>query len=501
MNLVQYILTVSLCTGIFYTAYRLLFRKSMNFYHARLYLMLSVLLSLMIPLTDYRIDTNLSWPQKNKTTYEITASTENILTAMPETTPGLLGLIKQADLATIAWWLYIVIAVFFVLRMVVMVSVLAFEYRNALKVHLRDCILLYNHRFRNTFSFFRWIFIHQSQGSDDEIEHIIAHEKIHVNQVHSLDIVMVELLTAVMWFNPFIWKMKKALQLVHEYLADEGALNTGIDKSRYQALLINQAAEERLISLSSSFNNSLIKKRIIMMTKSKIKGRSLIRLMAVLPVAVLLFVSIAIFNGIVAEKAQASESLITNTAMNNNAVQVLPPDTIIKKTTIKKVHKDNPQDTIVVEKEEIIIGDDVDMERHALRHSGGQRHVIVVTDGDTNVVRHRSANGRQVRVHVTDADETVMHKSSGDSVKTVTIIRHTGGEDKVMHRNGKMEHSGRREPLYILDGEPYNKPMETINPVDIESISVIKGKDVEKYTKEDYDAVILITTKKGKATK
>ncbi len=53
--------------------------------------------------------------------------------------------------------------------------------------------------------------------------------------------------------------MRKSLQLVHEYQADEGALSTGIDKLKYQALLVNQVAEERLVSLSTGFNHSLIK--------------------------------------------------------------------------------------------------------------------------------------------------------------------------------------------------------------------------------------------------
>jgi len=108
---------------------------------------------------------------------------------------------------------------------------------------------------------------------------------------------LIELLSAVMWFNPLVWMMKNSVQLVHEYLADEGVLNTGTDKLRYQALLINQIAEERLICLSSSFNHSLIKKRMIMMTKSKFNRGSKLKIFALIPLATILFIGVACING------------------------------------------------------------------------------------------------------------------------------------------------------------------------------------------------------------
>jgi gliding motility-associated protein GldM len=85
--------------------------------------------------------------------------------------------------------------------------------------------------------------------------------------------------------------------MVHEYLADEGVLNTGTDKFRYQALLINQVAEESLICLSSGFNHSLIKKRIVMMTKSNPSQVSKLRILTLIPLAIVLFIAVACFNG------------------------------------------------------------------------------------------------------------------------------------------------------------------------------------------------------------
>jgi hypothetical protein len=111
-----------------------------------------------------------------------------------------------------------------------------------------------------------------------------------------------------MWFNPLIWMMRSSIQLVHEYLADEGALSTGIDRLRYQALLVNQAAEERLICLSSSFNHSLIKKRMIMMTKSKFNHGTKLRILTLVPITAFALLFTAGINGLYAKPTKEVSS-------------------------------------------------------------------------------------------------------------------------------------------------------------------------------------------------
>lgn len=119
--------------------------------------------------------------------------------------------------------------------------------------------ILVNSVTENPFSFFGWIFIPGDCLKDEESGNIIIHEGIHASQYHSADNILVELTAALMWFNPIVWMMKRSVHLLHEYLADEGTLGRGIDRLRYQSLLLNQVAEGSLISLSSSFNNSLKK--------------------------------------------------------------------------------------------------------------------------------------------------------------------------------------------------------------------------------------------------
>jgi len=192
---------------------------------------------------------------------------------------------------------YFIISFLLMARIALQIIILIFQYLKSNKEKLGNYIIIYNKQFKNTFSFFNWIFINTEFSSKDDMDQIISHEKIHASQYHSFDLILMELLAAVMWFNPLVWMMRNTIQLVHEYLADEGALSTGIDKLRYQALLINQVTEERLICLSSSFNHSLIKKRMIMMTKSKFNHRTKLKILALVPVAAFLFLGVACING------------------------------------------------------------------------------------------------------------------------------------------------------------------------------------------------------------
>jgi beta-lactamase regulating signal transducer with metallopeptidase domain len=180
------------------------------------------------------------------------------------------------------------------------------------KTKHRKGVILCNKSIVSPFSFFRWIFIPEYLSDREERESIIVHESIHVSQYHSFDNLLIELTAAVMWFNPLVWMMKKSLHLVHEYLADEGTLGTGIDRLSYQALLINQVTEERLVCLSSSFNNSLIKKRMIMMTKSKNNQPNKKRVLALLPLSVILLLTTAFLNGLFPEETKGSPAAIAN---------------------------------------------------------------------------------------------------------------------------------------------------------------------------------------------
>lgn len=123
-----------------------------------------------------------------------------------------------------------------------------------------------------SFSFFNWLFLDRSLIENDSgSNQIIAHEKIHSIQKHSIDILLLEFLLIWQWFNPFVYLLKKSVIENHEYLADRGTLNTMKGLSEYKLLLLQNILYQGNYALTNNFSYSLIKKRLKMMEKEKSK--------------------------------------------------------------------------------------------------------------------------------------------------------------------------------------------------------------------------------------
>jgi len=124
------------------------------------------------------------------------------------------------------------------------------------------------------FSFFNIIIYNKSQFSIDELAQIINHEKAHAIQWHSLDTILAHLLVITLWFNPFVWLYKKAVQQNLEFLADNYALQKANDQRLYKLTLLKTCSSNYCTEITNNFYNSLIKKRIIMLHKNKSKNSS-----------------------------------------------------------------------------------------------------------------------------------------------------------------------------------------------------------------------------------
>ena len=124
---------------------------------------------------------------------------------------------------------------------------------------------------------------------ENHFDEILMHERMHVMKHHTLDLWIMEFFIVLFWFNPAVWLLKKELQEVHEYEADHGVLNQGIDATKYQLLLVKKAAGARLYSIANSFNHSKLKNRITMMLKEKSNQWARLKvLLFILPTAMLM---------------------------------------------------------------------------------------------------------------------------------------------------------------------------------------------------------------------
>jgi beta-lactamase regulating signal transducer with metallopeptidase domain len=133
-------------------------------------------------------------------------------------------------------------------------------------------------------TFWSYIFINKVAFENDKIEEeLYTHELTHVNQKHTLDVLIIELLQTVFWINPLFIFLKKAVQLNHEFLADENVINQHKNTFQYQHLLLNKAAWNNEYYLASNLNYSLTKKRLKMMTTQSSRNSVLLKKLLVIP--------------------------------------------------------------------------------------------------------------------------------------------------------------------------------------------------------------------------
>ena len=135
------------------------------------------------------------------------------------------------------------------------------------------------------FSFLRWIVININDYERNR-ESILKHEQAHIRFFHSYDILLLQFVKLLQWFNPFIYFLERDLKAVHEYMADEAVIHQGIDAQTYQLLLVSKAVGGRLQTLANNFNHSLLKSRILMMKKKPTPKAAALKSLCLLPVVV-----------------------------------------------------------------------------------------------------------------------------------------------------------------------------------------------------------------------
>ena len=136
----------------------------------------------------------------------------------------------------------------------------------------------------SSFCWGKYIVVSVSDYSQQSTDGILLHETMHLRYRHTLDLLCMQCLLILYWFNPAIWLLKRELQEVHEFEADNGVLNTGIDATRYQLLLVKKAVGTRLYSMANGFNHSKLKKRITMMLKERTNRWARLKLLLAVPV-------------------------------------------------------------------------------------------------------------------------------------------------------------------------------------------------------------------------
>ncbi|KIA90053.1 hypothetical protein OA86_05510 [Kaistella jeonii] len=194
---------------------------------------------------------------------------------------------QTLDLTQIVVWTYILITLFFLLKF--LFSLLKLSLLKGNKIEYKGHqIFLVDHRI-SPFSFLGTIYLSKNHVAENGIdERIFLHEKFHVDEKHSFDILFVEILKIFSWFNPALFPIKKAMITNHEFQADEYVLENDFDVKNYQNLILNEIAFTQKFQFTHQFNFNNTKKRFIMMT-TKNSRFSLAKKLSVLPLIAILF--------------------------------------------------------------------------------------------------------------------------------------------------------------------------------------------------------------------
>ncbi|CAG5008111.1 hypothetical protein DYBT9275_04195 [Dyadobacter sp. CECT 9275] len=254
MNILIFIGKVSLYWVLFYACYLLFLRRQTFFIWNRFYLIAALIISFALPFIIYP-ESAPALP----VIYEITSQPFTVSTVQAET-PSLL------TLTNMLWFVYAIGAVISGFKLYRSIRQLSGLLHEGERIELEDCtVILIDSDQVGSFSFLKWIVINRSDY-ENHFDAILRHEMIHVGQKHSYDILWIEFLKIIFWFNPILIFYKNAIQEVHEYLADEAAPN----RETYAMFLVSYALNAPIASLTNHFfKPSQIKARIRMIYKNR----------------------------------------------------------------------------------------------------------------------------------------------------------------------------------------------------------------------------------------
>lgn len=279
INLLPFLIQSSIALVVFYLYFYFFLRKSRYFQLNRIYLIVSSVFAVVIPF--------LRFPD-----FDSTTQTEIIRKMLQEVTV-VANYSLQSNTNEFA-----MIQNLYILGIIIFSFLFCFKVLGIYKI-LHKCKFI-NKRFYKlvevsdqniAFSFFSYIFLSKEFINENKI---LSHELVHVNQKHSIDVVLINIIKGILWFNPIVYFYIKAIQENHEYIADKEVIKHH-SAGGYLQLLLSQTMSNS-VSIISCFAQSNLKKRVIMMKKQKIMRFALVKYISAFTLPVVMLFAISICN-------------------------------------------------------------------------------------------------------------------------------------------------------------------------------------------------------------
>ncbi len=306
--ILYYLLRATIAAALFYGFYKLLFSKT-TFYAANRVALSVILVAIVaVPLFHYNL-----LPEKQPETAPMMempiaiGMTDFVIQEVPQPTP------IEIPWNEILTAIYIGGVAFFLLRYIIGLAQLVQIIRTSHNQHtLSDgAILCITNKKMNPCSWFNYIIL-SAEDYSAENRAMIGHEQAHVHLRHSADRLLFDLMACLFWFNPFAWLLRRELQSVHEFQADEGVITEGIDAKTYQLLLIRKSVGDTKFAMANDFLQRDLQKRITMMMKSKTNTAKKWGYALALPLLVLIMVVLSVpkLNATIVK--QQEDTVLTN---------------------------------------------------------------------------------------------------------------------------------------------------------------------------------------------
>jgi len=347
----MYVFKSIACLAVFYTFYKLLLEKESFHTFKRTYLLVALCLSFIIPtitFTEYVIiepTTLMTLP-----TGQITYSADDATVIK-----------KSTDyLPIILWSIYGIGVLIFGIRFGKNLWNLIKKIRNNphLKMQSVFHVLLQSSTIPHTF--LSYVFLNKKAYDGKEIPNeVLEHETIHAKQWHSLDILWIELIQIVFWFNPILYFYKKSIKLNHEFLADRGVLSKGTDTAAYQNILLAYSSNALSPALANSINYSSFKKRFTVMKTQTSSKRMWISAFVLIPLLSILIFSFSSKEKVYTTAEEEDRAYVSMTARSME-IEILEDGTFLlngisaTKETLVSVANKFHQDISYVDRNNIL---------------------------------------------------------------------------------------------------------------------------------------------------
>ena len=309
------------------------------------------------------------------------------------------------------------------------------------------------------FTLFTRIFVPASLRDEQDLDNVLLHEKAHIEQLHFIDLMIMEFTLLLTWFNPFSWLISRMIKENHEHLADRQVLSTGVNPARYRAQLLNHTLGVNVFRLGNQFNHSITLKRFKMMKKPKKSPIGILKIGLLIPAIV---VTLGLTTGMTPQqKTVKGKVVFAETGEPATGASV-----VIKNTSAGAV---------------------VDRDGTFMLNVDGDPEIVISFVGYSSLRVKASEIGKKP-LKLEASDYTM-------DLETVplTVIKEDGNAITI-----KVSEDSDKQPVFVVDGKVV-KEIEHLDPNNIESINVVKDADSEVAKKYNAtDGVILITLKDAK---